>query len=71
MFSIALGEVALVFPFNRAVLVGVDVPDLEGEADGEEDERIEENPCGRAEVRRENVVRPVESERWSSWRPIV
>ncbi len=62
MFSIALGVVAFVFPFSRAVLVGVDVPDLEGEVDGEE-ERMEENPCGRAEVRRENVVRPVESER--------
>jgi len=68
VFSIARGEVAPTVGPEKPL--GVDVPDRLGEVDGLEG-RMEENPCGKAEVRREKVVRPVESDRWSSWRPIV
>ena len=43
--------------------IGVEVPDDGEEVDGE---RREENPGGRAEVNREEEIRPVTGERWSS-----
>ena len=48
--------------------MGVEVPD-----DGEEEagDKREENPCGRAEARRDDEIRPVIGERCSSWRPMV
>ena len=53
---------------SMIVLWGDDVPD-DSEEFGEE--RIEENPCGKADESRENVIVPVVVERCSSCRPMV
>lgn len=49
-----------------------DAPGIGKGKDGvvEFDER-DVKPWGRADVRREKVISPVDRERWSSWRPTV
>jgi hypothetical protein len=53
---------------EETIRVGVEVPEDGEEVDGESKE---ENPCGRAEVRREDDMRPVTGERCSSCKPMV